>query len=376
MDQAGGLMAKVDLPYVQRFKDRHGKVRHYFRKPGHKRVTLPGDPWSREFIAAYQTAMAKREKRPIGASKVAPGTFEALLVEFYGSAQWAGLKENTQANYRNILERLRDDYGHNPVRAILRADIDRMMDERGTTPGAARSLLKRLRTLLDFAVKRGYLEVNPARTADMPQVHSDGFRAWTEDDIARFERHHPPGSRARLALALLLYTGQRRSDVVTMGWQHVQGGKMHVLQMKGRKGKPRVRLAIPLHPTLSAALAEIPRTNMTFLMTAYNKPMTPAGFTQWFVEMAKAAGLPERSGPHGLRKAAARRLAEAGASALQIAAITGHQTLAEVARYTASAEQERLAEGAMAMLSGANGERKMSNLGEPIVKPSRKRLIK
>jgi integrase len=68
--------------------------------------------------------------------------------------------------------------------------------------------------------------------------------------------------------------------------------------------------------------------------------------------MAKAANLPERSGPHGLRKAAARRLAEAGASALQIAAITGHQTLAEVSRYTASAEQERLAEDAMAKLSG------------------------
>lgn len=353
MDEAGRLMAKVDLPYVQRFTDRHGKVRHYFRKPGYKRLALPGDPWSREFMAAYHTALAKQEKRPVMIAQAGPGTLGALLVEFYSSAHWAGLKENTQANYRNIYERLRQDYGHNPVRAITRKDIDRLMDERAATPGAARSLMKRLRTLLDFAVKRDYLETNPARMSEIPRVQSEGFRAWTEADIAKFEAHHPEGSRARLALALLLYTGQRRSDVVTMGWQHVQGGKMNVLQMKGRKGKPRVRLTIPLHRNLSAALATVPRTNLTFLMTAYGKPMTPAGFTQWFVEMAKAAELPERSGPHGLRKAAARRLAEAGASALQIAAITGHQTLAEVSRYTASAEQERLAEGAMAKLAGS-----------------------
>jgi integrase len=50
---------------------------------------------------------------------------------------------------------------------------------------------------------------------------------------------------------------------------------------------------------------------------------------------------------HGLRKAAARRLAEAGCTALQIAAITGHKTLKEVSRYTAAADQGRMARDAM-----------------------------
>src|SRR5207247_11179099 len=59
------------------------------------------------------------------------------------------------------------------------------------------------------------------------------------------------------------------------------------------------------------------------------------------------AGLPHCSA-HGLRKAAARVLAEAGCTAHEIGAITGHSSLAELVRYTKAADQRRLAEAAMA----------------------------
>lgn len=371
MDQAGGLMAKVDLPYVQRFRDRHGKVRHYFRKPGCKRLALPGEPMSREFLAAYHTALAKQEKRPVGLEQTKAGTLGALLVELYTSTEWANLKENTQANYRNIYERFRQVYGHNPVTDLTRKDVQDMMAEKRATPGAAKNFLKRLRTLLDFSVDRGYRADNPARTVKAPTLASGGFRAWTDEDISRFEAFHAPGTRARLALALLLYTGQRRSDIVTMGRQHVSGGSIHVLQLKGKKGQPRTRLAIPLHPILKATLDAEPKANMTFLMTAYGKPMSAAGFTGWFVEQAIAAGLPPNSTPHGLRKAAARRLAEAGCSTHQIASITGHKSLEEVEHYTRSADQARLAQAAMRNLSrGRNGNGPV----KPIVKPAAKSL--
>jgi integrase len=350
VDEAGGLMAKVDLPYVQRFRDRYGKVRHYFRRAGSPRLALPGEPMSREFLAAYHTALAKQEKRPVGADQTKPGTLGALLVEFYTSTEWANLKPVTQANYRNIYERFRADYGHNMVAALTKKNVQAMMAEKVATPGAARNFLKRLRGLLDFAVDRDYRDDNPAKAVKAPRTASGGFRAWTDEDIQRFTEHHPAGSRARLALLLLLYTGQRRSDVVTMGRQHVANGKIHVLQLKGKKDAARVRLAIPIHPELKAALDILPKDNLAFLVTVFGKPMTAAGFTQWFGEMAQAAGLPARSSPHGLRKASARRLAEAGCTAHQIAAITGHRSLDEVEHYTRSADQSRLAESAMKAL--------------------------
>ena len=53
---------------------------------------------------------------------------------------------------------------------------------------------------------------------------SEGYHAWTDDKVAQFGARHPVGSRARLALALVLYTGQRRSDVLQLGRQHLKDG--------------------------------------------------------------------------------------------------------------------------------------------------------
>jgi integrase len=227
----------------------------------------------------------------------------------------------------------------------LKAILDGMIDK----PSAARNLLKRLRGVFSFAADRGLIAFDPTVGVKLPIVRTAGFRAWTDDDIERFRSHWPNGSRARLALELLLFTGQRRSDVVRMGRQHVREGAIHVTQKK-----TGTHLSIPIHPILGAELDRLPKTNLTFVMTAQGKPMSEAGFTQWFVECAQAAGLPERSGPHGLRKAAGRMLAEAGCSALEIAAITGHASLKEVERYTKSAQQAKLARSAISRVAADN----------------------
>ena len=167
--------------------------------------------------------------------------------------------------------------------------------------------------------------------------------------------HHPIGSRARLALALLLYTAQRRSDVVRMGRQHVRDGVVHVRQLK-----TGAALAIPLHPALVAVIEATPNEHLTFLTTSFGKPFTTPGFGNWFREQGNAAGLPRCCASHGLRKAACRRLAEAGCSANVIAAVSGHRTLSEVSRYTKAADQERMARDAMSTLINrtktANGD--------------------
>ena len=339
-------VATIELKYVKRYQDRHGKVRHYFRAPGRKLAPLPGLPGSGAFMAAYAEALDAMAI-PEGAGK-APraGTVSALCVAYYAGATFRSLNVSTRRTYRNILDRFRATYGDGPARALKPTHIKAILDKTAGRPGAARNLLKALRALFAFAAERGLVPANPTTGVKFKAPRSEGFRAWTEDDIEAFRAHWPAGSRARLALALLLYTGQRRSDVVRMGRQHIRDGCILVRQKK--RGADAPVLSIPIHPNLTAELDALPKEHLTFLMTAYGKPMSEAGFTNWFVRCAGDAGLPAKSSPHGLRKAAARRLAEAGCSAHEIMAITGHGSLKEVERYTATASQGKLAQAAMA----------------------------
>lgn len=98
---------------------------------------------------------------------------------------------------------------------------------------------------------------------------------------------------------MLLYTGQRRSDVVRMGRQHLVPGGIEVRQVKTEK-----RLVIPLHPTLQAELHRQPRDKLTFLLTAYGRAFASGGaFYNWFAEKAREAGLDKGLSPHGSGKA-------------------------------------------------------------------------
>jgi integrase len=162
-----------------------------------------------------------------------------------------------------------------------------------------------------------------------------GFRTWTEDHISQFEAFYPTDSRARLAFALLLYTGQRRGDVVRMGRQHIRDGFIEV-----RQAKTGATVEIPIHPELQAILDASRAEHLTFPTTATGKPFTGGSFTNWFGDLCRKAGLPLGLSAHGLRKAMCRRLAEA-------AAISGHASLKEVQRYTKAANQRRMAIDAM-----------------------------
>ena len=173
-------------------------------------------------------------------------------------------------------------------------------------------------------------------------------------------------TRAGLALALLLYTGQRRSDAVRIGQQHVKGGRILVRQQKTGRA-----LAIPMHPELARALAAAPKTNMTFLTTEHGASFSAAGFGNWFRRVCDAAGLSGCSA-HGLRHAAGRRLAEAGCTEHEIAATLG-MSLRMVARYTAAASQEHLAGRALSRQLRVEREQNLPNI-ETQLYPTAKKL--
>ena len=197
-----------------------------------------------------------------------------------------------------------------------------------------------------YAIEEGWRKDDPTSGIKRVKNRSDGFHTWSEAEIAMFEARHPIGSKARLALALLLYTAQRRSDVVRMGRQHIRDDVVHV-----RQQKTGATLAIPLHPALAAIIEATPSEHLMLLTTSFGKPFTAPGFGNWFREQCNAAFLPKHCSAHGLRKAACRRLAEAGCSANVIASISGHTTLTEVARYTKAADQERMARDGMAAIT-------------------------
>jgi len=176
-----------------------------------------------------------------------------------------------------------------------------------------------------------------ARSYRTKEIHT-----WNEEEIAIFEKRWAEGSRERLAFALLLYTGQRGSDVHRMLWANYIGDSIRVAPQK-----TATKLTIPIHESLARLLATANRSHPTILVTAFKKPFSVKGFGNMMSNAIDEAGLPSRCKPQGLRKAAARRLAEAGCSASEIMSITGHKTLAEVERYTRAAEQEQLARRAI-----------------------------
>jgi integrase len=328
-------MTRLRLKYVHEFRDRHGKVRRYFRRPGLKKIALPGLPGSDEFMAAYQAALGGIERPQIGASRTKPGTVNAAIIGYYTSLAFRSLAPSSQHKRRLILEHFREKHGDKSITTLPQNFIRHMLDQ--MAPFAARNWLKALRALLEFA--GGFRTDNPTLGLKLPRVKSDGIHTWTEEEIDSFERHYPVGSRERLALALLVHTAQRVGDVVRMGRQHIRDSAIAV-----RQSKTGAVLLIPIAESLRRELAA--SSNLTFLVTAQGKPFTPGGFGDWFKRRCQEAGLPHCSA-HGLRKAACRRLAENGCTAHEIAAISGHASLREVERYTKAADQVRLARRAM-----------------------------
>ena len=338
------MMMRKPPPYVQQFTDRHGGARFYFRRPGYKRVPLPGLPWSPEFMAAHEAAMTG-ETVPVAAARTKPGSIDDLVARYYVSAGFKALRPISQRGYRNVIERFRAEHGGKSVVGIQREHVEAILAKLADRPAAANRLRKMLKLLMGFSIEQKMRRDNPTLGIKKTGKPTAGFHSWTEAEIVRFEARHPAGSRARLAFDLLLYTAQRREDVRVLGRQHLRGGKIAL-----RQSKTGTEVIIPIHADLAESLAGVAATQMTFLLTEQGKPFTAAGFTNWFRDRAKEAGLPPGVSPHGLRKAACRRLAEAGCSAIEIMSISGHKSLSECQRYVEAANREKMAETAMARI--------------------------
>jgi integrase len=361
------LRTKTGLPkYCCWNVDRHGTRRVRFRKSGVS-IYLSGTPWSEEFMRQYAAALdgVKAQASNIGAGRTVPGTVDALVKAYLDpstSSPFKTGKPETQRTRRNILENFAKAHGDKPlyrtasngqrIMLLTREHVQRIVNEKASTPFAQRNFVNTLHAMFKWAVAEGRIPDNPTLGVTRIKARSAGFKTWTEGDIERMEAKYPIGSKGRLAFALILYTGLRRSDVVKLGRQHIHNGVITLDQSK-TEGSEEAHLEIPMHPKLAEIIEATPMVGVkTFLVTSFGKPYTAPGFGNWFRELADATGCFDISA-HGGRKATARRLAELGCSANQIAAITGHATLAEVQRYTKAADKKRMAREAMKKLSEA-----------------------
>lgn len=333
--------------YVSAYADRHGKVRYRFRRAGQKPYSFKSRPGCPEFLLEYQACLAGviAPTIVVGEARAKPGSFNDLIAGFYRSSLWENITlRSSRATYRGIIERFRAKHGHRMVADLRFIHVDAILAEMAKTPAAANNLRKVLIRLLDFAIKIEMVSRNVVRETEPLKTNPDGWHAWSEDEIELFERRHRLGTKARLAFALLLHTGQRRSDVIRLGPQHVKNGKLTFVQQK-----TGAEMVIPIHSELAEAIAASRVGHLNFLVTAFGKPFTPAGFGNWFRDRCNEAGLPNCSA-HGLRKAFTRRLVHAGLTHAQGKALTGHVTDAEFNRYARSANQEHLADAGMANL--------------------------
>src|SRR5262249_18053549 len=324
------------------------------RRRGSPRVRLPGLPGSAEFMRAYQDALGSTPE-PIGVSRSKPGSVSAAIASYYSSHVFAkGLAPSSQQVRKAVLEAFRRDHGDKPIALLPKKFIAAMLDD--MSPTAAKNWLKAVRALVTHCIKIDMLREDPTLGIKLRPTKGE-FHTWSEDEISAFEATFAIGTRERLALALGLYTGQRRGDVIRMGRQHVKDGVLHV-----RQEKTTAALAIPVHSELAAVPAAGPPTQMTFIQTLKGTPFTGHAFSDWFGKACDAAGLGKQCTFHGLRKAACRRLAEAGCSANEIASISGHATLGELTRYTKAADRARMARNAMARLTAAENEKALGSV--------------
>ncbi len=347
-------MAAVDLPYLWTPTIK-GNPYAYYRRFG-RRERLPAIA-APDFLMAYQRAHAAAEAeaaavQPVAGHKPAPGSLAALIAAYRASDAWRQLAPASRTDYDKALTPLDERYGHLPVATMPRAFVFKLRDEYATkdgkpTPRRANRLVNVLRLLLTWGVDRGWRKDNPALRPGRLKT-GPGYATWKIADVAAFLGCEAIGEPLKRALLLGLCTGQRKGDCLAMTKAARGGGAIEVVQ-----AKTGARLWLPEHGDLTRALDAAPQTNsLTLLTRADGKPWRVDHFNHVFADAVRAAGLSGLSF-HGLRKTAAARLAEVGASANEIAAVTGHRTLGEVTRYTAAADQRRRAAAAMKKLAAS-----------------------
>lgn len=352
---------RVEFPYLMSDRDRHGNMRLYARKNGRK-IRIKEPRGSAAFARAYSEALeALDAPKPEGRRIAKAGTLGWLAGLYFGSGEFKGIDAKSQTARRLIIEEcLREPRKPGssdlmrdcPLMAFSAKHVKVLRDRKAGKPGAANNRRKHLSAMFGWAVEAEHVKANPVRDARKIKYSSGGFHTWSVEEVRQYEEFYPIGSKARLALALLLFLGVRRGDMVKLGKQHIRDGKIGVVPHKTLHLRDEVSYK-PILPMLADIIARSPCGDLTFLVTQYGQAFTAAGFGDRMRKWCNAAGLPHCSA-HGLRKAGATIAADLGATDRQLMALYDWSTASQANTYTRAADKKRLAEEAAKLIANGN----------------------
>jgi integrase len=364
-------MIKTRLKYCVFDPDPNGNARYYVRKPGRPKIRIK-EPFedregkiTQEFMKAYFTALEAMEgKSAVAAKPPREKTFYWLVDQYFRSPEFGRFDPLTQADKRGVLNRYCETAGELPYGALRKEDVERSRDKRSTTPGAADKLVKYLRAMFKWAVDKKHVSANPA--VGIAKINeSEGWHTWTIEELKQYRDFHPIGTKARLALELMLTIGARRSDACRIGRQHEtdSGQWLTFVAWKGRnKIRTRKTISAKIMPELRKALAATPVGETTYLVSDQNRPFTIAGFGNKMREWCDAAGLSQCSA-HGLRKASAVEMAESGVTAPELCAVFGWAKLETAEIYIRAARNRVMVDNAFTRLDEYRNRKSVSVLG-------------
>jgi integrase len=342
-------MPRPRPPHLHRETSRHGKAVWYVRIGKGPRIRLRAEFGTADFNAEYHTAITGQPRPKKGTP--AAGSLEWLIARYRETVAWSTLSPATRRQRENIFKHVIASAGAEPYARITEAMIIAGRDRRAATPAQARNFLDAVRGLFRWALETNHVKVDPTANVKNPKrKKGPGFRMWTEDEMAAYEQRWPVGTRQRVWLDVLAYTGLRRGDVVRIGRQHVRDG---VATLKTEKGGFTVTVTLPILPVLAATLEAGPCGDLSFVIGERGEPLTKESFGNAFKKACRAAGVPGSA--HGVRKIAATRAAENGATVAELEAIFGWHGGAMAAHYTREANRVRLAREAMHKLANETG---------------------
>ena len=295
-------------------------------------------------MAAYRDGLVSISKSK---PKHGDGTVGSLVLSFYQSSGFSNLAPSSQQRYRLVLDRFAAEDGHRLVRDMPRRVAVSIIEEIGEkTPGMANLSSSVLRRLFAYAIKKELRTDNPFSGIEPYKLGS--HHTWTEAELTKYRETWPLGMRERLAFDLLLYTGQRVGDVARMRHADIRNGAIHVVTEK-----TGAELSLPIHPDLQASIEACP-SHGPMLIGHNGRPISGEALSNYLHVLRMPQDCRRECKPHGLRKSHMRRLAEYGSSSKEIASMSGHRTLREIERYTAKADQTKLARVAVGRIPVSN----------------------
>lgn len=334
------------------------KGRIYWRfEKGDFRTNLPGPFGSSDFDAAYEAAL---EQVKLPKTRAKTDTIGWLIERFLSSVRYKDSTPIRKETLRYQFDWLREQAGDLPFARMKVRHVEALMAKKDG-PTAANTVKKNLSMLYNFAAaNENYEGINPAKFAYRFKENRGGYHTWTEAEVERFLARHGRGTKARLAILIALNTGMARQDLCgsNRDMLRVKAGQLRIEYARGKTG---VEADLPVIPELAEALAQLPRGQHLFLPKGdAQEPYKVTSFGNWFKDRCREAGVP--GSIHGLRKAGATRLADAGASDREIASYLAHTDTTQASVYTKKANRSKLADSGFEKLG------KLSNFSEELDK--------